>query len=188
MSSGWTKSYRNKGFGVNKKRIKSICLHVASDSSHKVYIHVYCDNYNKLMIVAKKDTLNGYNIMFDKDILKRNIYLNDHYSQNLINEKFKMLSDIYPMNSEATLMNKLIIIHMHQTDILDYHRKVADEVYESIEDIKCQISMQTPHEYMPYKLLKKTGFKYAISDTVAYRSELLELFDYEMCFIKNNIS
>jgi hypothetical protein len=139
---------------------------------------VHFDIYKKLVIIARMDSVGGKMLVFDKDILKRSIYLVSAQDKEYIEDKYRKLH----YNQNTSLINKLVIIHLHQTDTLGYYRQIASLVMDKEAEIRSQIEQQLPQEYEHFRRLKQSGFKYSIADTLSFRNELLALFEYQASF------
>ena len=172
--SEWIKKTRNN----RHKRSPNILIHSNKGNKYKAYVNVHFDIYKKLVIIARMDSVGGKMLVFDKDILKRSIYLVSAQDKEYIEDKYRKLH----YNQNTSLINKLVIIHLHQTDTLGYYRQIASLVMDKEAEIRSQIEQQLPQEYEHFRRLKQSGFKYSIADTLSFRNELLALFEYQASF------
>lgn len=104
-------------------------------------------------------------------MMKYNIYIKKD-DIPLLNKKYTEL-DIH--GDIVVLIDKAVIIHLRNCNLLDYYLKLADFVYHHREDIQLQLSKGRVDLNDNYKDLIYSGFKYTIARLHPCQDHLLRV-------------
>ena len=121
-------------------------------------------NKEVVFIFREADTGKYFNI---SRMFQYNLFITKESRLIIMNEHFR---------GSPSLVDKIILIHLRQTNMLNYFVDCAARIAEDHEVILSNIIKRRKNISADYQFLKESGFRYAIANYVPYKDVLLALY------------
>lgn len=108
--------------------------------------------------------------------INRLFQYNIHISAEGIKAIEKSYKKISSSLAHMSVIDKMAIIHLHQSNVLDYYTQCAAKVMGDYEVIKDRLQKGRAFISEEYSALNKSGFKYVVANYLPYKDDLIALY------------